>query len=164
MQHGQLDRAGLEHFGPERGKLEHLLERDLVQPLGPMNHPGVARVDAVHISVNIAPVGLKRGRKRDCARIRTAAAERRDTVVRGYPLKAGHDRHLTLLQAFVESARLDGNDACRAMHRRGSNRNLPAKPGTGRNPDCRERHRQQPCRDLLARGNHGIVFPCVVER
>jgi hypothetical protein len=46
----------------------------------------------------------------------------------------------------------------------GADRNLPALPGAGLDADRLQRDRQQSGRDLLARGDHRVIFARVVHR
>ena len=105
VHHAELDRAHLQHLGAERGKFEHFLERDLVQPLGARHHARVGGVDAVDVGVDVAAVGLDGGGDRDRRRVGAAAPERGDAAgLLVDALEAGDDRDLLALRKRLISS------------------------------------------------------------
>ena len=83
LRHGELDRAGLQHLGAQRGHLQHLLVGDLGQPPRLRLDARVGGVDAVHVGVDVAEIGLDGGGDGDGAGVGAAAAERGDAAVSG---------------------------------------------------------------------------------
>ena len=81
VQHGDFDRAGLQHLGAQRRHLQHFLVGDLLQPPRLGHDARVGGVDAVDVGVDVAAVGLDAGRHRHRAGVGTAAAEGGDAVV-----------------------------------------------------------------------------------
>ena len=104
---GEFHRAALHDLGPEAGEFEHLVIGNFRQ-LGRRGHQaGVGGVDAVHIRINLAEVGLQCGGQGDGGQIRAAAAERGDLALGGLALEAGHDDDMAGVQLFVD---LSGGD------------------------------------------------------
>ena len=79
--HRQLDRAGLQHLGPQRGQFQHLLKGDLVELARLVRDARVRRVNAIHIGVDVATLGLERGRKGHRSCVRAATAKRGDPAL-----------------------------------------------------------------------------------
>ena len=73
----ELDRAQHQHLRARRGQLEHLLVGDGVELARFGHDPRVGREDALDVGVDLADIGVERGRERDRRRVRAAAAERR---------------------------------------------------------------------------------------
>ena len=166
VHHAELDRAHLHHLGAERGQLQHFLEGDLVEPPRPRHDARIGGVDAVDVGVDVAAVGADRGRDRDRRGIRSAAAERGDAAgLLVHALEAGDHRDLpAFLETLDQLVAVDAENARRAVRVRGQDRNLPALPGAGVDADVLQRDRQQAGGDLLAGGDHGVVFAGVVQR
>ncbi len=165
MDHGELDRADLQHLGAERGHLEHFLVGNLVEPARLGDDARIGRIDAVHVGVDVAALGLDCGRERHRARVRAAAAERRDAAGRlVQALETGHDGNLPAgLKALDDSRAVDCRDARRGMGIRGHDRDLPALPGAGRKAHLVEGEGEKPRGHLLARGDDGVVFLRIEE-
>ena len=77
---GELDRARVHHARAEAGQFEHLVVADPVDLAGLGHDPGVGRVDAVDVGVDLAGVGSEHGGQGHGGRVRAAAAQRRDVV------------------------------------------------------------------------------------
>ena len=109
--------------------------------------------------------GLDRRRDRDRRGVRAAAAERGDAAgVLVQALEAGDHRDLAaLLEAGDQLAAVDGKDPRRAVGVGGHDRQLPALPGAGVDPDALQHDREQSCGDLLPGGDHSVVFAGVVQ-
>ena len=110
-------------------------------------------------------VGLDRRRDRDRRGVGAAAAERGDAAgILVHALEAGDHRDLAaLLEALDQLAAVDGEDARRAVGVGGHDRQLPALPGAGIDADAFQHDREQAGRDLLAGGDHRVVFAGVVQ-
>ena len=61
IDHGEFDRAGLQHLGAERGLLQHFLIGNAVELAGASDDPRIGGIDAVNIGVDIAG-GIERRR------------------------------------------------------------------------------------------------------
>ena len=70
---GVFHAAQHEHLRPGRRHLEHLLEGDGVQPAGVGHDARVGGEDAVDVGVDLADIGVQRGRQRDGGGVRSAA-------------------------------------------------------------------------------------------
>ncbi len=161
--HRELDRARLKHLGAERGELKHLLVRDLVDlPRAPLD-PRVRGVDAVHVGVDVAALGLERRGEGHGRGVRAAAAERRDAPVGAEPLEARDDGVQAFGELLVEIGRVDLKDTRGAVRARGADRHLPSLPGPRRNAHLLQGERHQARVHLLAAGDDGVVFAGVVE-
>ena len=75
MAAGDLDRAGGQHARARGGHLQHLLEAEQVELARGRNEPGIRRVDAVDVGVDLADVSVERGRERHCGRVGAAPPE-----------------------------------------------------------------------------------------
>jgi hypothetical protein len=64
VHHAEFHRTHLQDLGTLRGQFQHILERDLVEPPRLRNHAGVGGVDAIDVGVDVAAVGMDRGRNR----------------------------------------------------------------------------------------------------
>lgn len=151
-----FNRTVVEHLRAERRKLQHLVVGDDVELSGRRNLPRVGRVDAVHIGVNLAQVGVHRSRDRHRARVAAAAAQRRHIVVLVDALKARDDDDVAPGDFRTDALRVDALDARAAVRRGGGKARLPAEQGDNRVAKLLDRHREQRGRDLLAR-RHELV-------
>ena len=76
----QLYAAVVQHLGAQARQLEHLVKGDLGQLAGVAHLAGVGGVDAFHIGVDLAPVGVQGGRDGHRAGVRAAAPQGGDVV------------------------------------------------------------------------------------
>src|SRR5580658_1751708 len=91
---GELHRARLHHLGSRGRELQHLVVGDLGQLARVLHHPGVGGVDPVHVGVDLALVGLDRGRYGHGRQVRAAAPQGRYLAVLVDALEAGDDDDL----------------------------------------------------------------------
>ncbi len=166
VHHAELDRAHLHDLGAERGELEHLLVGDLGHAPRPRHHPRVGGVDAVDVGVDVAAVGLDRGRDRDRRGVRPAAAKRGDAAgLEVDALEARDHRHLVaLLEPLEQLLAVDVENARGGMGIRGGDRQLPALPRARVDAHALEHDGEEPGGHLLAGRDHGIVFARIVQR
>ena len=124
---GELDRAGLQHLGPQRGHLEHLVVGDAGQLARVGHHVGIGGVDAVHVGEDLAHVGLERGGERDAGEVGAAAAEGRDVPALGGALEAGHHRDAARVERGVDALGADALDAGAGVRAVGDEADLRAR-------------------------------------
>ena len=162
---GEFDRADLQHLGAEARHLEHFLESDRVQAPRLGHDARVGRIDAVDVGVDLALVGLERGRQRDRRGVGTAASERGDSLgLRIDALKAGDNGNFLAFPEPVDQlGAVDLEDPRGGVGVAGQNRDLPALPGARLNADRLQRDRQQARGDLFAGGHHRVIFARVMH-
>jgi hypothetical protein len=159
-----LDRADLEHLGPEARHLEHLLVRDAPEHARVGHHARIAREDALDVGVDLALVRLQRGGDSHPAGVGPAPAQRGDVAVRADPLEAGQHDHGTPGQLRANPLRADREDPRAGVVVVGLHLDLPARKGPRRNPELAERQRQEPDRDLLPGRDHHVVLAWIGVR
>ena len=96
---GKFDRARLHHLRAEAGEFEHFVVGNFLELLRARHDARVGGVNAVHVGVNLAKVGLQRRGQRDGGQIRTAAAQRGDLAFGGFALETGDDDDVALRSA-----------------------------------------------------------------
>ena len=161
--HCETDRADLQHFCADAGKLEHLLERHLVE-LARLRHDArVGGVDAVDVGVDVAAVGLHASGDGDRGRVGAAAAERRDAAVLADALEAGDDGDRAALQRLVERRGFDRLDAGIAVDARRADQ-LPAHEAACLHAHVLQRHGEEAGRDLLSARDDHVIFLGVAQR
>ena len=160
--HRQRHRAGLQHLGPERGHLQHLLVGDALELAGLGDDARIARVDAVDIGEDVTARRTQRRRQRHGRGVRAAPPERRHPALRAQPLKSSDHRDPARVQAGPDRCRIDLQDPSLAVRSVGLEPGLPAQERARRHADGLQRDRQQSDRHLLAAGNHLIVLGRVV--
>ena len=82
---GKFNRARLHHLGAEAGQFEHFIIGNLRQFLARWHNARIGRVNAVHVGIDLAQVGLERRRQRDRCQVRSAAAKGGDLAVMVWP-------------------------------------------------------------------------------
>src|SRR5579872_5931491 len=117
----------------------------ILEPARFWNHSRVGRIDAVHVGIDIATVGLDRGCDRHRRGVGAATPERRDPVgLRINPLEAGDDGNfLAFLESGDQFSAVDIENPRRSMRVAGLDRDLPALPGTRLDADGLQRDRKQ---------------------
>jgi 2-polyprenyl-6-hydroxyphenyl methylase/3-demethylubiquinone-9 3-methyltransferase len=103
----ELDRAGLHNFGAEAGQFQHFIVRNLFQFPGVRHQARVGGINAVHIGINLAQIGLKSRCQSDGREVGAAAPERGDLPFNSLSLKTGDDHDVALVQQLVDSFRGD---------------------------------------------------------
>ena len=161
LAHGEADRTGLQHLGPDPGQLEHFGEGDLVKLARFGDDARIGGVDAVDVGVDVAAVGLQPRRDGDRRRVGAAAPERGDAAVLADPLETGDDRDRARFQCFVEGGRFDRLDPGIAVDPGGAEQ-LPAHETARVEADRLEGHREEAGGDLLARGDDHVIFLIVM--
>ena len=125
----------------------------------------IGGVDAVHIGIDVAAVGLDRRGDRHRAGVGPAAPKRGDPARGGStPWKPAITATSLRPKPSINRAPSMLRDARRAMRFVGFDRNLPALPGPRRNAHLLKHDGQQPGRHLFARGDHRVIFARVVMR
>ncbi len=162
--HRQLDRAGLQHLGTHRCQLQHFLIGNFAQLAGARHDAGIGGEHALHIGVDVTPIGLQGGGNRDCRGIRSAAPKCCDAAIVCQALKAGDDRDFAGCHGGVQAFHADIADARLAVAFRCAHRQLPAEPGTGFHSGGLQHDGEKTRCHLLAGGDHHIIFRRIGER
>ena len=149
----------MEHLGPQRGQLQHLVIGDLVQLVGGGHHAGVSRVHAVHVGVNLAQIGVERRCDGHRRRIRPPPAQGGDIVVLVQPLEAGDDDDAPLVQLRPDALPLHPLDAGVSVAGVGAEARLPAGERHHREAHALDGHGAQGAGDLLAGGQQHVQLP-----
>ena len=154
---GVLDRAQVEHLGAASSELQHLLVGDRVELARVRDDPRVGGEDAVDVGVDLADVGLERGRQRDRGGVGAAAAEGGDLLgLLADALEAGHDHDVALVDRAADPTGRDVEDLGLAVDVVGDHAGLRAGERPGREAEVGDRHRNQRHRDPLARGQQHV--------
>jgi hypothetical protein len=163
--HGKLDGPGLEHLGPERRKLQHFLEGDLVELSGLVLDPGVGGVDTIHVRIDVAAFRAKGGGKGDGGRVRSAPAQRGDAALGADALETRDYGDLeALFELLVDRVGADFLDPRGRVGRGGFHRHLPALPAARGDIHFLKAQRHEARRHDLAARDDRIVFARVVKR
>ena len=152
----KLHAAVVEHLCAQAGKLQHLVEGDLIQLARARHQARVRGVNAVHVRVDLAQVRVQRGRNGHGAGVGAAASQGGDVVVAVQALEA-RDHHDAVFGKLALDAL--GVQVFDARARVGAVRveaRLPARQADGRAACLAQRHGQQRNADLLARGQQHI--------
>ena len=119
--------------------------------------PRVGGEDAVDVGVDLADVGLERGRERDGRGVGAAAAEGGDLLGVGRDaLEAGDDDDVAVADRLGDPAGRDVDDLGLAVHRVGDHAGLRAGERAGGEAEVADRHRDERHRDALARGEQHV--------
>ena len=90
----------MHHLRAQTGEFEHFVIGNFLEFLRVLHNARIGGINAVHVRVNLAKVGLERGRQRNRRQIRTAAAQRGDLAFRRFALKTGDDDDVARVSAF----------------------------------------------------------------
>src|ERR1041385_709683 len=164
--HAKLDRADLQHLGALRRQLQHVLERDSVEPARLRHHPRVGRIDAVDVGIDVAAHRVDGGGNRYRRGVGAAASQRGDAAgLRIDSLEAGDDGDfLTLPEAVDQLGTVDFEDPRRGMGVAGPDRDLPALPRTRLDAEALQHDCQKTRGDLLAGCHYRVIFARVMHR
>ena len=95
---GELHRAALQHTRAGAGELQHVVVTDGIELAGPGRDARVGGVDAVHIGVDLADVGINAPGDGHRRRVRPAATERGDVAVGVDALESGDHGNGAIVQ------------------------------------------------------------------
>ena len=116
--HRYVERASVFHTAqhqdlrPRCGQLQHLLEAELVQLARIGHNARIRGVDAVHVRVDLALVGIHRRRERHRRGVRATAAQRGDVArIAVHTLEARDNGDLARIHGLLDAARRDVNNA-----------------------------------------------------
>ena len=112
--------------------------------------PRVGAVDAGHVGVDLAHLGVHRGGQRDRGGVRAAAAERRDVAGGGHALEAGHEHDQVVVERGADAVRADVEDPRLGVAGVGHDPGLGAGEADRVVAQVVDRHRAQRARDPLA--------------
>src|SRR5690606_11402282 len=155
---GKLDGTNLQYLGAEAGHFQHLFKGDLLQPLRLGHDARIGGVNAIHIGVDLAFVGLECRCQRDAGGIGATTSKGSDIARFIYPLEAGNHHHTPGLEVLADVLRVDLHDARLGVGAVGENTYLAACIRNRRHADLDQRHGQQSDGHLLAGRNHYIQF------
>ena len=154
-----LNTSSMQDSGPDHCILQHLVVADPVQQASLWNHSWIGRKHAVHVGEDLTLAGSQ-GSSYGCAsRIRTPAAQGRDFMVIGDPLKARHNDDLALVQMTMEPIRIDPSDSSPGEVAICPNTALSSGQGNGLRTNFVESHGQEGTGNLFSRGQQQIQLP-----
>jgi hypothetical protein len=153
---GELHCLRVQDLGAGFGQLLHLLVRQLEQAPRVRHHARVGGVDALHVAVDLAGLGIQRRRQGHRRRVGAAAAQRGDLLLVGDALVPGHDDDLAALQLVLHPEGPHLHDARVGVGVVGDDAGLRPREADGRHAAGVERHGQQRHGDALARGEQHV--------
>ena len=160
----ELDRAQHQHLRPGCGQLQHLLVREGVQLARLGDETRVGGEDALDVGVDLAHVGLERGRERDRRRVRPAAAERRHLLRSRDALEAGDEHDRPLRERVVDALRPDLEHLRARVLGVGDDARLRARERDRGVAEVVDRHRGERARDPLADREQHVELARVRDR
>ena len=155
-----LDGAQVQHLGPARGHLEHLLVGDGLEQSRVADDARVGRVDAVDVGVDLADVGLHGGGHRHGRGVRATAAEGGDLLgVHADALEPRDEGDMVLGEGGVDAPGRDVDDPRVAVLARGHHPGL--RPGERACAPALgvDRHGEQGVGDPLAGRQEHVELP-----
>ena len=97
----------MKHLGAEGGKLEHFVIGYFVELFGVFDNSRVGGINAVHIGINMAGVGLERRGDGNGSRVGAASSEGGYVVIFIYALKTRNNHDVFAVELGLKSFRLD---------------------------------------------------------
>ena len=149
----------MEHLGPLRRQLQHLVVGDLLQLLGIGNDAGVCGIHAVHIRIDLAQVCPECRRQRHGAGVGSAPAQGRHIAVAVHALKAGDDDDPVLVQLRLDPLGVDLLDPGIGVNGSGLDPHLPGRQGHAGQAHGLQGHGAQGHGDLLSGREQHIHLP-----
>ena len=147
----------MEDLRPLAGQFQHLVEGDLVQFASSLHVPGIGGVDALHVGIDLAQVGLQGRRQGHCRGVGAAPAQGGDVVELVQALEAGDDDDgVVPVQLGLDALGVDGLDAGAAVVAVGLEARLPAGEGDHREAQGLDGHGAEGAGDLLSGGQQHI--------
>ena len=156
---GQLHAAVVEHLGPLRRQLQHLVIGNFLQLPGRGNQAGVRGVHAVHVGVDLAEVRPERRRQGHGAGVGPAPAQGGHVPHPVDPLEAGHQNDLVLVQLPLDALGVDALDAGVGVDGGGLDARLPGRQGHAGQAHGLQGHGAEGNGNLLAGGKEHIQLP-----
>ena len=153
---GEFDRTGLHHLGAAAGHLEHLVVGDRLDLSCRRDDAWVAGVDAVHISEDLAGIGIHGRSKSDGGEIRSTTSEGGDGPIAGLSLKSCDDDDLTLGEVLLDLVRGDVADLGLGVDAVGDDARLCSGEGDCLAAHALDRHGGEGHRGLLSRGEKDV--------
>lgn len=149
----------MQYIGTQRSQLEHFIVGDLIDLERIGNDAGVGGVDALHIGVDLAEIGIESGCQCHCTGIRTAPSQGGDISVLVDALETGHDDDVALIQFIAEPLGVDAAHPGSTMGTVGMDTGLPAGQRNGRHTQPLQSQRHQRHGSQLAGGHQRIQLP-----
>ena len=156
---GQLHGLGVQYLGAASGQGQHIPQIDAGKLPGAGNQPGISGVNAVHIGIDLAAVGLQSGSEGHRRGVGAAPAQGADVALGGEALKAGDHRHTAPAQGLLEPAGGNEADVAAAVPGTGENPRLPAGEGLGLDPQALQHDGHQGGGLLLPGGHQRVQLP-----
>ena len=147
---GQFDGSVLQHLGPQRGQLQHLVVADAIHLFGFGLDPRVGGVDPVDVGVDFTQVRFHRSGDGHGGQVAAAPAQGRDATVGIDALKSGDDDDFALFQLPAHRFGIDLFDPCGGVALVGDDTGLPSRHRHGGISHLVERNAQQRTGDPLS--------------
>ena len=112
----EFDGARLHHFGTRAGHFQQLVVGNFIDFFCLTDQVRVAGKYAVHISENLAGIGIQCASQRDCSQIRAPATKNRCFSLVRLPLKSGNDDDVILVQEIMDLSWTNVRDFRFCMH------------------------------------------------
>ncbi len=161
---GELDAARVHDARSDAGQLQHLVVADEIHLARFGNHARIGGVDTVHVGVNFAAdfavvsirVMLHDSGEGDGGRVRAAAAQGGDVVIRVDPLEARDNNDSAFVQSLPHALRGDVLDAGFGVITVGHDADLGAGEADGRLTQRLNGHGHERNGNLLAGGQEHV--------
>ena len=149
----------MEHLGPLRRQLQHLVVSNLFQLPGRGDQAGVRGVHAVHVGVNLAQVRPESRRQGHGAGVGAPPAQGGHVPVPVHALEARDDDDAVLVQLRLDALGVDALDAGVGVDGGGLDAHLPGRQGHAGQAHGLQRHGAKSHGNLLPRGKKHIQLP-----
>ena len=154
---GIFNAAQHQHLRATCGHLEHLFERDRRQVAGVRDDAGISGVDAVHVGVDLADIGVESRGKCHGGGVGPTTPQRGDVLgVLRDTLEARDENDLALVERRPYAAGRDVDDLGLAMAAGGDHTRLRTGERLGFRAEGADCHRDQRVRDALTRGEQHV--------
>ena len=153
---GELHCAALEHPGAGAGELQHVVVADGIELLGARGDARVGRVDAVHIGVDLADVGVDAPGDGHGRGVGATAAQRGDVAVGVDALEPGDHGDGAVVQRVQDALVVHLDDAGLIVGAVGLDARLAAGEADGLVAQSLDGHGQKRHGDLLAGGQQPV--------
>ncbi len=150
------DRTRLHHFRAETGEFEHFVVGNFIELARAGHDARVGGIDAVHVGVNLAEVGLQCRCQRDRGQVRAAAAKRRDLAIGCFTLETGDDDHVAVVEVSMNLLGRDVLNLGLGVNAVSQDASLRTGERNGLHAERVQRHRGERNRGLFAGGQEHV--------